>query len=156
MHGSSDDAALIRSGETRTRLAIVRPDDGLALRREEHSRHAAIAPETRFPLHRGHTPRPAGRKAGWSGFWRTRKKFVSPGERPVSNPDDAMTTMDLDILTPTERDQVERWRARELERAGFSVSLARKLAARLDIDLHLATDLIRSGCPPELAIRILL
>jgi len=43
-----------------------------------------------------------------------------------------MTVMDLDILTPTERDQVERWRAGELERAGFDVSLARKLAARLD------------------------
>jgi hypothetical protein len=36
------------------------------------------------------------------------------------------------------------------------VSLARKLAARLDIDLHLAVDLISNGCPPELAARILL
>jgi hypothetical protein len=67
-----------------------------------------------------------------------------------------MTVMDLDILTPTERDQVERWRAGELERAGFDVSLARKLAARLDIDLHLAIELVRNGCPHELAGRILL
>ncbi len=67
-----------------------------------------------------------------------------------------MTTMDLEILSPTERDQVERWRAGELERAGFDVSLARKLAARFDIDLHVAVELIANGCPPELAARILL
>jgi hypothetical protein len=67
-----------------------------------------------------------------------------------------MTTMDLEILTPTERDEIERWRAGELERAGFGVSLARKLAARFDVDLHLAVDLVANGCPPELAARILL
>jgi hypothetical protein len=66
-----------------------------------------------------------------------------------------MTTMDLEILTPTERDEIERWRAGELERAGFDVSLARKLAARFDVDLHLAVDLVANGCPPELAARIL-
>jgi hypothetical protein len=64
--------------------------------------------------------------------------------------------MDPDVLTPTERDQVERWRTRELERAGFDVSLARQLAAQLDIDLHLAVELVTSGCPPELAAQILL
>jgi hypothetical protein len=64
--------------------------------------------------------------------------------------------LDLEVLTPTERDQVERWRAGQLERAGFDVSLARTLAARLDIDLHEAIELITSGCPPELALRILL
>jgi hypothetical protein len=67
-----------------------------------------------------------------------------------------MTVMDPDVLTPTERDQVERWRTRELERAGFDVSLARQLAAQLDIDLHLAVELVASGCPPELAAQILL
>jgi hypothetical protein len=67
-----------------------------------------------------------------------------------------MTTMDIEILTPTERDEVERWRAGELERAGFDVSLARKLAGRFDVDLHLAVELIANGCPPELAARILL
>ena len=66
-----------------------------------------------------------------------------------------MTTMDLEV-TLTERDQVERWRAGQLERAGFDTSLARKLAARFDIDLHLAVELIKNGCPPELAARILL
>jgi hypothetical protein len=67
-----------------------------------------------------------------------------------------MAVLDPDVLTPTERDQVERWRAGELERAGFDVSLARKLAARLDIDLHLAVELVASGCPPGLAAQILL
>jgi hypothetical protein len=67
-----------------------------------------------------------------------------------------MSTMDLDILTPTERDVVERWRAGELERAGFDVRLARTLAARFDIDLHVAIELVVKGCPPELAAQILL
>jgi hypothetical protein len=67
-----------------------------------------------------------------------------------------MMVMDPDVLTSTERDQVERWRAGELERAGFDVSLARKLAARLDIDLHVAIELVANGCPPELAGQILL
>ena len=64
--------------------------------------------------------------------------------------------IDLEVLTPTERDQVERWRAGELERAGFPVSLARTLAGRFDIDLHVAVDLVTNGCPPEIAARILL
>jgi hypothetical protein len=76
--------------------------------------------------------------------------------RLVPQAEDVMTVVDPEILTATERDQVERWRAGELERAGFDVSLARKLAARLDIDLHLAVDLIADGCPPDLAARILL
>jgi hypothetical protein len=66
------------------------------------------------------------------------------------------TTIDLEILSPTERDEVVRWRTGELERAGFDASLARKLAPRFDVDLHLAVELIVKGCPPELAARILL
>lgn len=64
--------------------------------------------------------------------------------------------IDLEILTPTERDRVERWRMGELERAGYDVALARELAPRFDIDLHRATDLLAEGCSPNLAARILL
>jgi hypothetical protein len=56
----------------------------------------------------------------------------------------------------TEIERIERWRADELERGGYDRDAAAKLAARHDIDLHKAVDLLREGCPPELALRILL
>jgi hypothetical protein len=62
-----------------------------------------------------------------------------------------------ELQTPhNELSQVERWRADELERAGFDPRAAATIAARHDIDLHRATDLIGSGCSPELALQILL
>jgi hypothetical protein len=122
-------------GDERTRRTIIHPTDGRTLGCTEHFGHAAIASETRPPLHRRLDPRPAGREAGRFG----RRCAVPEAE-------DVMTTMDLEILTPTERDEI----------AGFGVSLARKLAARFDVDLHLAVDLVANGCPPELAARILL
>ena len=51
---------------------------------------------------------------------------------------------------------IEAWRAEALSRAGYSELDAATIAARHDIDLHLATDLLRMGCPNELALRILL
>lgn len=56
----------------------------------------------------------------------------------------------------TEQERIERWRAEELERAGFEASAASLLATRVDVDLHYATDLLRNGCAPELALQILL
>jgi hypothetical protein len=56
----------------------------------------------------------------------------------------------------TEQERIERWRAGELERAGYEPSAAALLAGRFDVDLHYAIDLVRSGCQPELALRILL
>ena len=76
--------------------------------------------------------------------------------RHIAAMQQSTTTIDLEILSPTERDEVERWRTGELERAGFDASLARMLAPRFDIDLHVAVELIARGCPPELAARILL
>jgi hypothetical protein len=62
-----------------------------------------------------------------------------------------------ELQTPsTELSQVERWRADELERAGYDARAAAEIAARHDIDLHRAVDMIRRGCPPELALQILL
>jgi hypothetical protein len=55
----------------------------------------------------------------------------------------------------TEQEIVERWRAQELGRAGFSEDVAHELATRTDVDLHAAIDLIRRGCAPDLAARIL-
>jgi hypothetical protein len=58
-------------------------------------------------------------------------------------------------IIETELDRVERWRTAELMRVGFPGDDAVALAARLDVDLHEAVALVRRGCPPELAIRIL-
>ena len=58
--------------------------------------------------------------------------------------------------TDTERDKIERWRADELERAGYEAAAAALLAGRGDVDLHRAIDLLRNGCSPELALQILL
>ena len=48
------------------------------------------------------------------------------------------------------------WRRGKLERAGFDEAAAAAIAERLDIDLHVATDLLRDGCSPETALKILL
>jgi hypothetical protein len=62
----------------------------------------------------------------------------------------------VEEIVETELERVERWRADELMRAGFDPSSAFELAARLDIDLHAATELVDRGCSPELALQILL
>jgi hypothetical protein len=51
---------------------------------------------------------------------------------------------------------VEAWRLEELQRGGYSRQAATELATRLDVDLHRAVDLLRSGCDEPLALRILL
>lgn len=56
----------------------------------------------------------------------------------------------------TEQERIERWRAEELERAGFEPAAAVLLARRLDIDLHDAISLLARGCDPELALKILI
>jgi hypothetical protein len=67
-----------------------------------------------------------------------------------------MAAAELDVRTESEIERIERWRAEELERAGFSAQDAATLAQRHDVDLHLAVDMLRSGCEPQLALAILL
>jgi hypothetical protein len=67
-----------------------------------------------------------------------------------------MASTDLQTLVETESERIERWRAEELERAGYEPRSAAKIAVRPDIDLHLAIDLLVRGCPPDLALKILL
>jgi hypothetical protein len=59
-------------------------------------------------------------------------------------------------VTESEIERIERWRAGELERAGYDHAAATALATRHDVDLHRAADLLAQGCPPELALKILL
>jgi len=58
-------------------------------------------------------------------------------------------------IIETETERVERWRTAELMRVGFAGDDAVALAARTDVDLHQAIELVQRGCPPELAFRIL-
>jgi hypothetical protein len=62
----------------------------------------------------------------------------------------------IDISDRNELEQVERWRATELERAGYPPDAAGRIASRHDVDLHRAIALVENGCPPELALKILL
>jgi ABC-type phosphate/phosphonate transport system substrate-binding protein len=55
-----------------------------------------------------------------------------------------------------ETELVEAWRAEQLELAGFGAAAAAELAARPDVDLHVAVELVTRGCAPELALKILL
>lgn len=67
-----------------------------------------------------------------------------------------MTAAEVQLVTETEMERVEHWRAEELIRAGFDPGDAVTLAARHDIDLHFAVELLEQGCPIETAIDILI
>lgn len=58
--------------------------------------------------------------------------------------------------TESEEVRVIRWRIRELERAGYSERAAIMLAAREDVDLHRAVELLKAGCDENVALLILL
>jgi hypothetical protein len=67
-----------------------------------------------------------------------------------------MSAAELDVYTDTETERIQRWRAEELERAGYRPDEAAQLAGRPDVDLHLAVELLERGCPSGTALRILL
>jgi hypothetical protein len=67
-----------------------------------------------------------------------------------------MTAAEADTKVGTEIERIEQWRAEALERAGYEPDAAAELASRLDIDLHLASDLLAAGCSQELALQILI
>ena len=67
-----------------------------------------------------------------------------------------MAATDIELVDQTEIERIQRWRAEELERAGFDPRQAGRIAVRQDVDLHFATGLLERGCPPELALKILL
>jgi hypothetical protein len=67
-----------------------------------------------------------------------------------------MPAVELELELDAEAELVRSWRIEALERAGYSAGDARDLAELGHVDLHQATSLLRGGCPPELALRILL
>jgi hypothetical protein len=67
-----------------------------------------------------------------------------------------MTTIESEALVAGEIALVRAWRLEALERGGYEQPLSSELAERSDVDLHFAIDLLRRGCAPELAAKILL
>ena len=58
-----------------------------------------------------------------------------------------MAVTDISLIEKTEIERIERWRAEELERAGYEPRAAGRLAVRHDVDLHTAVELLERGCP---------
>jgi hypothetical protein len=67
-----------------------------------------------------------------------------------------MAAAQLEKVELPEIDLVRRWRFDELVRAGYDIADAADVALRTEIDLHLATSLVKRGCPSRTAARILL
>ena len=67
-----------------------------------------------------------------------------------------MAAPDITLIEQTETERIERWRAEELQRAGYEPRAAGRLAVRHDVDLHAAVELLERGCPPDVALKILL
>lgn len=67
-----------------------------------------------------------------------------------------MPAADVELAVETESERIYRWRTQELERAGYGIDAALELAGRTDIDLHFAVELLERGCPPAIALRILI
>ena len=63
-----------------------------------------------------------------------------------------------ELTTPGEQESsaVLEWRFAQLRRSGYALEDALVLATCTDVDLHRAADLVGRGCPPSLALRILL
>jgi hypothetical protein len=55
-----------------------------------------------------------------------------------------------------EAELVRSWRMQELMRAGYPRVDAQQLSELFYVDLHLATSLVRRGCPADTAVRILI
>jgi hypothetical protein len=56
----------------------------------------------------------------------------------------------------SERSKVESWRLHVLIEAGYPLQLAERLAASEEADLHLAVEMVTSGCAHATAAEILL
>jgi hypothetical protein len=69
---------------------------------------------------------------------------------------DTAATVSSQPLIDDEVELVLEWRLEQLERAGFRGQVVVDLAERRDIDLHEALGLVKAGCPPALAAKILL
>jgi hypothetical protein len=67
-----------------------------------------------------------------------------------------MTAAQFEDLTPTEAENLLRWRLHRFLDAGADPSGALLLAAQVDIGIQPVVELLSQGCSAELALRILL
>jgi len=67
-----------------------------------------------------------------------------------------MTVAELISQDEGEQTAVLEWRFSQLAKSGYGPEDAIVLATHTDVDLHRASDLVAHGCPPALALRILL
>jgi hypothetical protein len=67
-----------------------------------------------------------------------------------------MTVAELISGDEGEATAVLEWRFSQLRKSGYGIEDAVMVAASMDVDLHYAADLVVRGCPPALAVRILL
>ena len=67
---------------------------------------------------------------------------------------EGMAAAQFKVLEVSEVDVVRRWRFDELVRADDEDAM--ELAFHLDVDLHVATNLVRRGCPSSTAVQIAL
>ena len=67
-----------------------------------------------------------------------------------------MTAAQFELLDEVQAQEILSWRFDALTRAGYDASDALVLATRVEIDLHVASDLLAHGCPVSTALRILL
>jgi len=67
-----------------------------------------------------------------------------------------MTAAQFEMLEMPEAEAVLRWRFDVLVRAGFDAGSALILASHLEVDVHDAARLLERGCPPGLAVQIVL
>ena len=68
----------------------------------------------------------------------------------------AAATQQVVLADETERERVIRWRVEQLAKVGYSWPAAMVIAANTHVDLHTAVDMVRRGCNPDVAMRILL
>ena len=66
-----------------------------------------------------------------------------------------MSTIEL-LQTRVTEDEVVTWRREQLRRAGCRRFESEVLAREPKVDLHAAVALLEQGCPPRIALKILL
>jgi hypothetical protein len=67
-----------------------------------------------------------------------------------------MTIAELISVEGREATAVLEWRFAQLAKSGYGIADAITLATDTQIDLHRASELVARGCPPSVALRILL